>query len=944
MLDIPATDPLLPHPVDDEETDRITIKFAAQLTGDPLDSSGDGLKIDRYINAEVRARGGMGRVFVAYDPGLDRTVALKALPVGLLPHEPGADTPRREGMALAHIDHPNVVRVLELVEHRGLACLVLEHVDGPHLGDWLKAPRDFRDILHKFIQAGEGLAAVHRAGLVHRDFKPANAVVGPGGAVKLIDFGLAMRPETGRPDDPDDRPGTPRYMAPEQIAGHQVDARCDQFSFCVALYEALFRAHPYLSSDDTPSAEQNANAFDADAEQASRATIFDQILVGTPRRPERAPPGLSPTVVAALLRGLSPAPEHRFECMDPLLAELRRDPRRSRRRAFFGIAGALAFTAGLYAALRPERCPTPEDYARQIWGSMQEHVKANLTPFGDGPGKALDEAVQHLADAQLTACKESSRGQVRDTDVLRDGCLRLRESELATLLHQIQRSDQAHIAELLKNIKDLPPASSCSDVIRLRHNCENSFSAQAQFDSATALLVGDTERAFARANDALREAKLSGTRGSLAQAHVLLGRIAYARGDRPLALYHLTQGVHLAEHNGCLAITAEAYHWFVKLAAFDDQIPLTSAEWYSQYHEYRTSDGDWMAQANVLNNRALLAERRHGDFPRAERLLREAIELRQPGHDKTPEQADSYLNLSSVLYNLGRFQPALDALDKADARRATAVGPNHPDHAKHMRNRGLIEMALGKEDKALRLFEDAVSQAEKGLGAGTPYLGEYYAVLALAHDRVGDFKSAVNVAERAVGVYKDARQRSEALENLAQALIGDKQFDEAISKLDEAERVLSVGHRRPERRGILDNKRAEALVRLQRMQDAERHARQALVHFDDAGLAPDDMNRANAYLFLGEALNGLKRWQEAKVPFERAIAILQVHLPDSYPLLSALLGLAESLCRVPERAGDALPAVDEARRLISMIENAAERHPLEQRLAACRPLNYQEVH
>ncbi|MFZ6186210.1 protein kinase domain-containing protein, partial [Nannocystis pusilla] len=99
-----------------------------------------------------------------------------------------------------------------------------------------------RDILHKFLQAGEGLAAVHRAGLVHRDFKPANAVVGPGGVVKLIDFGLAFRPATRRPDDLDDRPGTPRYMAPEQIDGREVDARSDQFSFCVALYEALFRA------------------------------------------------------------------------------------------------------------------------------------------------------------------------------------------------------------------------------------------------------------------------------------------------------------------------------------------------------------------------------------------------------------------------------------------------------------------------------------------------------------------------------------------------------------------------------------------------------------------------------------------------------------------------------------------------------------------------------
>ncbi|MCY1059690.1 serine/threonine-protein kinase [Nannocystis sp. SCPEA4] len=939
MLDIPATDPPLPHPVDDEETDRITVKFAAQLTGDALDSSGDGLKIDRYINAEVRARGGMGRVFVAYDPGLDRTVALKALPVGLLPHEPGADTPRREGMALAHIDHPNVVRVLELVEHRGLACLVLEHVDGPHLGDWLKAPRDFRDILHKFIQAGEGLAAVHRAGLVHRDFKPANAVVGPGGVVKLIDFGLAVRPESRRLDDPDDRPGTPRYMAPEQIDGRQVDARSDQFSFCVALYEALFRAHPYLSRDDTPSAEQNANAFDADAEQASRATIFDQILVGVPRRPERVPPGLSPTVVAALLRGLSPASENRFDCMDPLLAELRRDPRRNRRKVFFGIAGVLAFTAGLYAALRPERCPPQDEYETQIWDEkMRAQVKANLSAFGDGPGKAVDEAVARLATAQREACEEDVRRPVQDTDDARDECLRLRKSELVTLLRQIERSDQNHISELLKNLKDLPPVSSCDDLIRLRFNChESGLSAQARIDSTTALLVGDTDRALARANDALREAEISGTMGSRARAHILLGRIAYARGDRPRAMHQLTQAIDLAEHNVCLPATAEAYHWFVKLAAFDEQIPLPRAESYSQYHGYRISDTDRAAQANVLNNRALLAERRIGDLPRAERLLREAIKLRQPENDQTAEQANSYLNLSSVLYKLGRYDEALNALDKADTRRSNAVGPEHPDHAKHLRNRGLIEMERGKKDRALDYLQEALTQAAKGLGTDAPYLGEYYDTLVKVHDRMGDFKSAAKAAEGAVAVYKDANERSAALENLAQALMGDKKFDEAISKLDEAERVLGADKRGAERRGLLESKRAEALVGLQRHREAERRARQALYHFDDAGLVPDDLNRADANLFLGEALNSLRRWREATVPFERAVAIWRARAPESYLLPFAWTGLAESLSRLPKRAEDARRAADEARNSLSVIDDADDRHSLEKRLAACRP-------
>ena len=388
--DDPTTAHPLPLPVDDEETDRIAAKFAAQLTGDPPDLADGGLKIDRYINAEVRARGGMGRVFVAYDPTLDRTVAIKALPVGLSPHEPGAEVPRREGEALAKVDHPNVVRVLEVIEHRGLTCLVLEHVDGPHLGDWLKAvPRDWREILHKFLQAGDGLAAVHRAGFVHCDFKPANVVVGPGNTVKLIDFGLATRPGARRPGDAEDRAGTPRYMAPEQIQGRdQVDARSDQFSFCVALYEALFRAHPYISADMAPSLEQDG--LDTNTEQATRRTIFEQIAQGTARRPGWSPPSLPPTIVPALLRGLAPAPHQRHPSIAHLLTELRRDPRRTRRRVLAGIAGVLQVRRGLsgHGNARHGRGPSGGQFEADFAGGRHAHRCERGCEDHPGSGRA----------------------------------------------------------------------------------------------------------------------------------------------------------------------------------------------------------------------------------------------------------------------------------------------------------------------------------------------------------------------------------------------------------------------------------------------------------------------------------------------------------------------------------------------------------------------------
>ncbi|MFZ6186107.1 tetratricopeptide repeat protein, partial [Nannocystis pusilla] len=568
----------------------------------------------------------------------------------------------------------------------------------------------------------------------------------------------------------------------------------------------------YLSSDDTPSADQHANPFDADAEQASRATIFDQILEGTPRRPERIPPGLPPTVVTALLRGLSPAPDDRHASMDALLAELRRDPRHSRLLGIFGLAGILALAGGLFAALRTEPCPSVAEERERIWGELQHQVQIHLAPFGPGPLAELERTVGKLARVKANVCESEVRGRHRDTNFAREACLSAQEFQLGTLLGHIARSDKLGVAKVLKNLRDLPSAGACEDVVQLRYSCaEDLHSAKARIDSTAAMLVGDSERAVARANEAFREAKVSGASGALVQAHILLGRFAYDRGDRDGALHHLTQAVHLAERNACFPLAAQAYHWVVKLAAFDEEIPLALAEMYSQYHQYRISDEDNRAQAAVLNNRALLAERRAHDLPRAEELLRKAIDLRGEVFDHTADQADSYLNLANVLFARGQRVEALLALDMADERRIEVVGTQHPDYAKHLRNRGSFEFQLGDYPRALGLLKRALEQYETGLGGDAPNLGELHLWLSLVYDRLQDRDNALRSAQAASRLFTDKVRRSESLEAEAQMHIAANRYADALPLLDAAQDLLKTLDVPPDRRGVLDFKRGDAL-------------------------------------------------------------------------------------------------------------------------------------
>ncbi|HKD42693.1 MAG TPA: serine/threonine-protein kinase, partial [Myxococcaceae bacterium] len=229
-----------------------------------------GTSIDRFLVIEPLGEGGMGVVYAAYDPELDRKVAIKLL------HPRVGDSADlrarllREAQAMARLSHPNVVSVYDVGTFKDDVFVAMEFVDGRTLRAWLKEKaRSWREVLGVFRQAGQGLAAAHAAGLVHRDFKPTNVLVRKDEVVKVSDFGLALThssasrdsraamdaasvgPSSPRSDSTaptlQSSPGvgTPGYTAPEQLRGEAIDARADQYAFCVALYEALLGERPF---------------------------------------------------------------------------------------------------------------------------------------------------------------------------------------------------------------------------------------------------------------------------------------------------------------------------------------------------------------------------------------------------------------------------------------------------------------------------------------------------------------------------------------------------------------------------------------------------------------------------------------------------------------------------------------------------------------------------
>jgi predicted Ser/Thr protein kinase len=290
-----------------------------------------GARFGRYVVLDWLGAGGMGVVYSAYDPDLNRKVALKVLRNDGADRLPTRDLLLAEAQAMAQLAHPNVVTVFDVGSVDDRVFLAMELIEGQTLASWLRARRRKRsEILAMFVAAGNGLAAAHAAGLIHRDFKPDNVLIGNDGRVRVTDFGLA-RPAPREPDSAAPGPsdpiavsapqtglaGTLAYMAPEQYLRSSADARSDQFSFAVALHEALYGERPFA--------------------------VGDPAAVTTPRRGD-VPAALR----QVLLRALRRDPDERYPSITELLAALAPPPRRARSLV---VAAIVVVTAVVAAAI-----------------------------------------------------------------------------------------------------------------------------------------------------------------------------------------------------------------------------------------------------------------------------------------------------------------------------------------------------------------------------------------------------------------------------------------------------------------------------------------------------------------------------------------------------------------------------------------------------------------
>ncbi|MBI5546842.1 MAG: protein kinase [Deltaproteobacteria bacterium] len=536
--------------------------------GAPEPADGGFTRLGRYAVLELIGGGGMGVVYEAFDPELERKVALKVLRPEALGGESATQAQGRllrEAQSMAKLAHPHVAAVFDVGAVGEQVFLAMELVDGGTLGDWMaEARRSWRDVVQVFLDAGKGLAAAHAAGLVHRDFKPSNVLIGRDGRVRVTDFGLARvaaREQEGmlgsthalplpRRGEESAAAGTPAYMAPEQLQGGTADARSDQYSFCVALWEALYGERPFGGK----TLEEHAQ----------------QVLSGKPRPP---PPETSvPAWLQRVLeRGLSVAPERRFPFFESLLEALGRS-RRGEKLVRWGLAaGAALVLASLVAAVqlgraREGRCAEAGSEITQIWSTQRsaqvrqafESAKARPRDF-----VRLDQAVRGYVEGwqsaarRLCASKAGASGNAAGA-ATREACLAERQIGIAALVNALREVDDRGVARAGEAVSQLEVPESCLTLaeavapIGLGASSVAGLEIARQIADAEALrLLGRQKESDRQAEQALKAARGAGLRGQEGRAELVLG---LSRGDLPLL--HAAAASAEASHDSATAARA----------------------------------------------------------------------------------------------------------------------------------------------------------------------------------------------------------------------------------------------------------------------------------------------------------------------------------------------------------------------------------------------------
>jgi tetratricopeptide (TPR) repeat protein len=919
--------------------------------------------IGRYVLGDKIGAGGMGWVFAAHDPELDREVAIKIV----RPTRHGASEGERarllrEAQALAQLTHPNVVRIFDAGTAGNRVYLAMELLSGDSLREWLQSepPRPWPDVVEVFLHAARGLAAAHAAGIVHRDFKPANVTVGADGAVRVIDFGLAHA-APHRPSSFDTRDpiasgdleasrdtgtnrlhdhlteagfvmGTPAYMAPEQHQGLETDARCDQFALCVALYHALYGVYPYVS-------DEPGGLLRLKLQERRQAPTRGQEVPRVIRR--------------AIERGLRADPAERWPSMLDLVAALQRGLTGRRWGGWLVAAGVIGAGAAFVGWPRASASTTC-DARQRLEGIWDDEARTDLRDaltgasagFAQGTWSRVETEIDRFSrewQAEYTkACEERAEPDALPETVTL--CLARQRDQLQVTLEVLRDAEADALPRAVAMAHALPSPSACApdDAVGRAESWpqeagarETVAAARRQLARAMALEdAGRYDAALVEAKAALAIAEPLQFAPLTVEAKYQVGSLLAFLGDLEAAVPMMTEAAYDAQsidHTPVILNASIRLAFIVgrRLNRFDEGI-----RWARFGLAYLDRIGEaGSRRASLLNSLGTVLEKK-GEGAEAERLHREAIalwEAEPEAHDM--ELATGHNNLGLALYGQGRYDEAIEQYQLVVALREKALGPLHPDTGVAHNNLANAFAELRRLDEAQEHQSTAFSIWSAGLGPEHPYVAASLHNLGMLAYRRNDLETAeakyvaaIELRERILGA--DDPDLASTYLNLGAVYSSRDRHDDAGKLFAKAARILTAAMGPEHAHVLMARANMAETLRLQgHLEEAIAEQRDILA-IRERTLRADHPEVAKASMGLGYMLVDVKRYPEAEAAVTRALEIYERGAADPMEVARARFMLAQAVVTRDRPRAMAL-AREASAQMAAFEEAAAEREEIE---------------
>ncbi|MCA9708088.1 MAG: tetratricopeptide repeat protein [Myxococcales bacterium] len=855
----------------------------------------DPQRIGRFTVRRRLGVGGMSVIYEAHDERLDRPVALKLMLVDDGERERARLL--REAQALARLSHPNVVEVFEIGEHEGKAFVAMELVEGHSLDRWLRLRRrTVPEIVALFVQAGRGLAAAHEQGLVHRDFKPSNVLVGVDGRVRVVDFGLVRESTSidssadaldGRPEHAPSESstpslsapawdqtltrtgavvGTPAYMSPEQLSSQPAESASDQFSFCASLFEAVYGRHPFVIDDQWRQLPHN-------------------VLGGRlqpPTRDSRVPAALG----RALTRGLQVRPDARWPSMDELLVQLQRalEPRRPRAGALALGVGALVAAAALLGPLlgspTSDRCADAAAAMRAAWdGDTRERLRhawrsSGLPGAVDTWGRADMRLTSYVDDwwsVYGSACETASSA------VGSAACLQRQAEGLAVHLDVIGSPDDRLLHNLIPMIDELSPPERCGVALPAGQETEleappwtaaldqiDARMSAGHYDEATPLIEALAAQAAREQSPTLS-----------VEVALRLGVIQQMRGEFDAATRTYEDAYLGAKALGLDRSSASASIALLRQHGELRYRPAEAERWLGHARAEVERLGDPLTTSAFLNA-AGRARRSADDLEGALTLHREALELQREHLPALhPDTAGSLFQVGSCLGLLGRQQEGLRLLEESLHMYQQTLGPQHPRTGGPLTNIGVFLQQLGDDDAALETFRQVLQLHQAAVPDGVIHTRFAYINISWILERQGHLQEAAQTLRTFLERYEETVEDDSFDEGLfeeltCKALLLEGQLEAALSR---CQRSLATYE---EELGPTHSKTSDVLAMMANIeQQRGNHDAAIALHEQMAAsfrLAGNHHRASGVQLRIAQLEWSLSRKQEARAALERARA------------------------------------------------------------------------